>query len=191
MFRRLSMIIGCFLSACVLSAAMPGPTAAAPSPLFERTGFLQWEPQVGDSMMIDTKNNFGYLIHNDGRFYRFALVTGQRKFVCYIGRCYNAATPNWTWRAMSKEIKGDRVTFGPSGRFIRLFKDGETNTAYGIHEYKYEDRIFESSGRYGSMGCIVVRSPVMDLVERTFDVNEGNFEVISQYGIESALFVWR
>lgn len=141
--------------------------------------------------MVDTKDNIGYLVHSDGRYYRFPLVTGQRKFVCYIGRCYNAATPNWTWRALSKEIKGDRVTFGPSGRFIRLFQNGETHTAYGIHEYKYEDTIFESPERFGSMGCIVVRKPIMDLMERTFDVNEGNFEVISQHGLDEALFVWK
>jgi len=174
----------------MLTAIAPAPTAASPAPMYKRVGFRSWEPAKGDSMLIDTKDNFGYLVHNDGTYYRFALVTGQRKYVCYIGRCYNAATPTWDWRAMSKEIKGDRVTFGPSGRFIRLFKDGETNTAYGIHEYKYEDRIFESPGRFGSMGCIVVRKPIMDMIEEMFDVNDGDFEVVSRYGLESEMFVW-
>ena len=146
---------------------------------------------MGDSLIIDTEENYGYLIHKDGRYFRFTVVTGQRRFVCYIGRCYHADTPNWNWRALSKEIKGDRITFGSTGRFIRLFKDGELNTAYGIHEYKYEDRIFKSPGRFGTMGCIVVRKPIMDLIEKTFDVNEGDFEVVTQYGLDEALFVMR
>ena len=150
---------------------------------------MEWERGKGDSLIVDTLNNFGYLVHENGQYLKFSLVTGQRKNVCYIGRCYFAATPNLEWKALSKEIKNDRVTFGPSGKFIRLFKNGTENTAYGIHEYKYEDRIFESPGRYGSMGCIVVRKPVLDIIEKTFDINEGGFEVITQYGIDPGLFV--
>ncbi|MFA7681837.1 MAG: hypothetical protein WCX61_02285 [Candidatus Peribacteraceae bacterium] len=189
MLQRTTLsLLSIFLSVPALTLA-PVQTAASPAPLIERVGFLGWEPQVGDALLIDTQNNFGYMIHPNGSFFRFAVVTGQRRFVCYIGRCYNAATPTWEWRALSKEIKGDRVTFGPSGRFIRLFKDGEENTAYGIHEYKYEDRIFESPGRFGSMGCIVVRQPIMDMIEHTFDINEGDFEVVTQYGVSSEMFV--
>lgn len=167
---------------------VPSGTAASIPPLAERVGFLDWKASVGDKLLVDTQENMGYLIHPNGEYFRFPVVTGQRRFVCYIGRCYNAATPNWTWEALSKEIKGDRVTFGPTGRFIRLFKDGSENTAYGIHEYKYEDKIFSENNRFGSMGCIIVQKPIMDLMERTFDLNEGALPVVTQYGINSALF---
>ncbi|MDP7645869.1 MAG: hypothetical protein QF400_01780 [Candidatus Peribacteraceae bacterium] len=195
MNKSLSSLVGLCLGIAILTAIAPITSFANEGDnlmsLFERIGFLQWQPRIGDKMLIDTKGNFGYLIHSDGKYYRFSLVTGQRKYVSYIGRYYNAATPNWNWRAKSLEIKGDRVTFGPSGRFVRLFKDGNEHTAYGIHEYKYEDRIFQSPGRYGSMGCIVVRKPIMDIIEKTFEVNEGDFEVVSKYGIGPDLFVMR
>jgi len=167
---------------------VPAGTAASVPPLAERVGFREWQASVGDKLLVDTQNNMGYLVHTDGRYFRFPVVTGQRKFVCYIGRCYNAATPNWSWEALSKEVKGDRITFGPSGRFLRLFKDGSEHTAYGIHEYKYEDKIFSENNRFGSMGCIIVRKPIMDLMERTFDLNEGALPVLTQHGVDSMLF---
>jgi len=170
---------------------VPAKLEAGDFNLLDRIGFLQWQPQIGDKFLVDTKYNLGYLIHPDGRYYRFSLVTGQNRYVSYIGRYYNAATPNWNWRAKQFEIKGDRVTFGPTGRFIRLFKDGTEHTAYGIHEYKYEDRIFKSPGRFGSMGCIVVRKPIMDLLEKTFNVNEGDFEVVTKHGIGLDVFAFR
>lgn len=174
----------------MLSTFAPAPTAAAPAILFERIGFLEWQPQKGDSFMVDTKNNIGYLVHTDGRYYKFDVVTGQRRGVCYIGRCYFAATPNWEWRAKSMDIKGDRITFGPTGRFVRLYKDGTENTAYGIHEYKYEDKMFSENERFGSMGCVIVRKKIMDVIEETFNVNDGDFEVITKHGIAPAMFVW-
>lgn len=135
-------------------------------------------------MVVDTKTNEGYLIHADGRFVQFPVATGQRKFVCYIGRCYNATTPEATWQVKSRDIKGDHITFGPSGRFLRLYKHGEDSTAYGIHEYAYEDRMFAEGERYRSMGCIVVKKEMMDIIDATYSINEGILDVITAYGID-------
>lgn len=144
-----------------------------------------WRPRAGDRLVVDTKENDGYLIHADGRYIRFDVATGQRRFVSYIGRYYNAATPNQYWVAKNKEIKGDRVTFGPTGRFIRFFEGGDNRTAYGIHEYKYEDRMFDPSySRHGTMGCVVVRKEMMDVIDRTYAINEGEIEVVTEYGID-------
>ena len=145
----------------------------------------RWRMQEGDRVIIDTKTNEGFLFHTDGRYLRFPIVTGQRRFVSYIGRYYNASTPNWHWTAKSMDIKGDRVTFGPSGRFLRLYKDGD-RTAYGFHEHRDELEMFEEGAeeRFRSMGCIIVQTDTMNLLVNTFLNNGGALDVISKHGIE-------
>jgi|TARA_Y100000310_G_C20486486_1_gene717114 hypothetical protein len=145
----------------------------------------KWVVEEGDKILVDTKNNEGYIFHKDGQYLNFPLVTGQRRWVSYIGRYYNASTPNWSWAIKTMHIKGDRLTFGPSGRFLRLYKDGSEHTAYGFHEYGQEDEIFEGlDTRFRSMGCIIVRIPIMDILVNTFEKNE-SIEVISQHGIDN------
>lgn len=164
------------------------PTAAAPSFLFERTELAEWEPKWGDSLLIDTELNMGYLVHSNGEYTRFPVVTGQRRNVSYIGRYYNAKTPSREWIAQSSEIKGDRVTFGPSGRFLRLYIDGE-RTPYGIHEHRDEEEMFTTLPRFRSMGCIIVQSDILDIIEQTFSINDNMLPVTTQYGIDANLFV--
>jgi len=159
------------------------------SPLPQEVSLDNWHPQMGDRVVIDTKENEGYLIHPNGRFTKFPVITGQRRWVNYIGRSYNAKTPAWDWVAKSKHIQGDRYTYGPTGKFIRLYRDGKERTAYGIHRHADEDIMFERKNRFQSMGCIIVRSHVLDVIERTFDVNEGNMTVITRYGIEDPMTV--
>ncbi len=145
----------------------------------------KWSIEEGDKIIVDTKNNEGYIFHKDGRYLNFEVVTGQRRWVYYIGRSYNASTPNWSWTAKSMHIKGDRLTFGPSGRFLRLYKDGTEHTAYGFHEYGQEEDIFNGlDTRFRSMGCIIVRVPIMDLLVNTFEENE-SIEAITQHGVEN------
>jgi hypothetical protein len=163
--------------------------AVSPAVLYQEVLIAEWSPREGDIFLVDTVENLGYLVHTNGEFLRFEVVTGQQRYVSYIGRYYHAATPNQEWVGLSKEIKGDRVTFGPTGRFIRLFKDGELSTPYGIHEYLYEERMFQSPGRYGSMGCVVVRSNIMDIIEHTYDVNGGRLEVSTQSGLKAEHYV--
>lgn len=167
-----------FALGLVLSA-MPLASAPVPSPV----ALMEWQVQVGDRIVVDTQINQGYLIHTDGGFTAFPVATGQRRIVCYIGRCYNGATPERHWQIASKDIKGDRLTFGPSGRFLRLHQNGE-ETAYGFHEYGHEDRMFDDQPRFKSMGCIIVKREVMDILDRTFAMNEGMIDVITRFGVE-------
>jgi len=160
-------------------STMPFLSAPAPLPVT----LTEWQVEVGDRIVVDTKANEGYLIHSDGRFTEFSVATGQRRFVCYIGRCYNAATPERHWQVQSKDIKGDHLTFGPSGRFLRLYR-GDEETAYGFHEYGYEDRMFDDQPRFKSMGCIIVKQAVMDILDQTFSMNEGTIDVITKFGVE-------
>lgn len=145
-----------------------------------------WRAHAGDRIVIDTKETIGYIIHPDGMTLEFPVATGQRRGVCYIGRCYNATTPERVWQIREKNIKGDRITFGPSGRFLRLFYK-DASTPYGFHEYGYEERMFDDSPRFKSMGCIIVRSGIMDILDQTFAVNEGAVDVVTAYGAEEEL----
>lgn len=161
-------------------AQTPGEYTPAPYEVSMDT----WHIEEGDRIIVDTKENEGYIFHEDGSYINFEVVTGQRRWVYYIGRSYNASTPNWNWSVNSMHIKGDRMTFGPSGRFLRLYKDGEQHTAYGFHEYGDEEEIFTGMDtRFRSMGCIIVRVPIMNLLVDMFEQN-GSIDVITQYGIE-------
>lgn len=158
-----------------------------PAPLPHPIPASEWRIAVGDRLVIDTAENEGYLVHPNGQYMTFPVVTGKRKFLCYIGRCYNATTPTGTWQVKARDIKGDHITFGPSGRFLRLFRNGEDYTAYGIHEYAYEEKLFAETKRFGSMGCIVVKKTVMDLLDATYAANEGVLNVVTQYGVSEPM----
>jgi len=175
-----SSIIGSFFAVTTAFGAMPAG---------HQVSVDSWQPAVGDRFVVDTKSNEGFLIHTDGRYLRFDVVTGQQKWVYYIGRHYNAKTPTWDWTVKSKDIKGDRITFGPSGRFLRLYKDGEERTAYGIHEYGYEEEMFEKrDDRFQSMGCVIVRTDMMDILDATFALNEEEgMQVFTRYGIDAPI----
>jgi hypothetical protein len=161
------------------------PTLSAPStPLPIPT--MEWHEQVGDRLVVDTKENEGYLIHRNGRFLKFPVATGQHRFVCYAGRCYNATTPERTWQVRSKDVKGDRITFGPTGRFLR-FTWKEEETPYGVHEYAHEDWMFAEGPRYRSMGCVIVKKEIMDILDRTYAVNEGIIDVVTKFGVTDPL----
>lgn len=169
-----------------LILAMPvAPLQAVVTPVPIAIAEPQWQPEPGDRIFVDTRDNFGYLVHSDGRYLPFPVATGQRRHVYYIGRSYNAATPNWDWTIRSMDTKGDRVTFGPTGRFLRLYKDGEENTAYGFHEHRDEAEFFATDApeRYRSMGCIIVQHDMMNLLVLTFELN-GSVDVTTAYGID-------
>ena len=146
--------------------------------------FADWQPQAGDRFLADTAANVGYLVHDDGRYISFRIVTGQRRWLYYIGRSYYGATPETEWVSLSQDIKGDRITFGPTGRFFRLYRDdGEDKTAYGIHGHRSAIKMLEGEMRYRSMGCIIVAESVLDIVEQTFQLNDGQLSVTTQAGI--------
>ena len=151
----------------------------------------EWQPQVGDQLLIDTEGNWGYLAHDDGLFIRFPVVTGQRRSVRYIGRYYNAATPAWDWEIKSAHRKGDRITFGPTGRFLRLYKNGEERTAYGIHGHKDAAQMLAEGDRFRSMGCIIVSESILDIIEEAYEFNGGSLAVKTLHGDPFAVLLSR
>ncbi len=140
-----------------------------------------WVPQSGDTFVVDTKENIGYLVHENASYLAFPVVTGQRKTVHYLGLTYDAATPDTQWRAESEEYKGDHITFGPTGRFFRLSDDTEA-TSYGIHGHAYADAMLAKPDRYRSMGCIIVNERMLDIIEKTFNINNGLLDVLTTDG---------
>lgn len=142
----------------------------------------EWGPRVGDQLLIDTKANLGYLVHDDGLYISFPVITGQRRNVWYIGRYYNAATPTWDWEIQTTHIKGDRVTFGPTGRFLRMYKNGENRTAYGIHGHRDGIQMLLEDDRFRSMGCIIVSEDMLDTIEQAYEMNNEKLSVKTTYG---------
>ena len=168
MVRRIFPLFGLLW---VLS--LPSPALAA-----SEVPLSLWTPESSDVFVVDVSQNTGYLVHANGSYVRFPVATGRKSYVSYIGRYYKAETPIRTWTAEQKQIKGDRRTFGISGRFIRLFRDGE-NSPYGIHSYFKVADWMQEEQRYFSMGCIVVTEEIMDIVERTFDATGQKMTVIT------------
>lgn len=145
-----------------------------------------WLPEAGDSFVVDTLNNIGYLVHENGGYTSFFVVTGQRRTVNYIGRTYFAATPERQWTVLSDERKGRSVTFGEDGTFLRLFYDDE-RTPYGIHSHLYANAMLERDVRYGSMGCVIVSEDILDIIEETFKTNGERLDVVTKYGFGDTL----
>ncbi len=170
-----------------MSLLIAAVEAAEPSSQdLDATPFALWQAKQGDTLLVDTEANIGYLLHEDGRFASFPVATGQKRVVRYIGRTYNAATPASDWQAMSQEIKGDRITFGKLGRFLRLYKNEGTEserTPYGIHSHASIEKMLASMDRYRSMGCILVSEDVLDVILETFTLNEENLSVRTIHGL--------
>jgi len=151
----------------------------------------EWQAQSGDGFVVDTKENMGYLVHRDGGYASFPVVTGQRRTVRYIGRTYDAATPNRSWMALSKETKGDRITFGKLGMFFRLFRYGSIEeTSYGIHAHAYGDTMLGRTDRYRSMGCIIVSDFVLSIIDITYALNGNVLPVTTVYGLSSEIVTY-
>lgn len=143
-----------------------------------------WTPQVGDELIVDVESNTGYMIHPDGSYLPFLVATGMQKNIRYLGRTYFAQTPMKDWVAKEKKIQTDKVMFGKTGRFFRLFDGGKTSTPYGIHSFKYVDDWMKEQERYKSYGCIVVTEDILDIVEDTFYLNEKTLKVKTIFGLE-------
>lgn len=161
------------------------PQAPASDALFTPASYLtndisEWTPMPGDKLEVNVETNMGRLIHENGESVEFEVVTGVRRVVRYIGRRYFAATPAAEWVARETVIKRDRWTFGKTGRFIRLYKvtnEGTEHTPYGIHPFLNQDSMFRVPGRYGSMGCIILRESMVDIIQQTIRVNGGEMSV--------------
>lgn len=141
------------------------------------TNAENWEPQEGDFFEVNVENNMGRLYHKTGEALEFQVVTGQRRIMWYRGVKYFGGTPATKWVAKELNVKWDHVTYGKTGRFFRLYDGGTQYTAYGIHGFGREDSMFKVAGRYGSLGCIIVREQILNLIQKTFDLNNKSLSV--------------
>lgn len=172
-----------------MSIALAATQEAAPSAVLQTPDAFDitaWEPRLDDRLIIDTKENAGYLVHSDGAFVTFPVLTGQRRFVRYIGRTYDATTPIAQWVMQSQDIKGDRVTFGVRGLFLRLYR-ADQRTPYGIHGHRYFTQMLNEGNRFRSMGCILVSEEVLSIIERTFMESGNALPVTTAYGVTEHL----
>lgn len=176
--------LGCatLLSLPILSfvLSITSATALAPSAI----PLSLWTPMERDSFFVDTQSNVGYLIHGDGAFTSFPLLTGQRRVVSYIGLRYDATTPEGEWIVKSQHIQPDRITYGMNGKFLRLYTDGKEYSHYGIHTHRYVEEMIQSGDRFRSMGCIIVSEDIYNLLERTYEKNQGELAVVTKYGLK-------
>jgi hypothetical protein len=147
----------------------------------------QWEALQGDRFIVDTQENVGYLVHENGDYTSFLVGSGRREWVYYIGRSYKATTPAWRWSVKSTSVKGDRRTFGKTGRFMRLYKNGDEHTSYGIHATSNIDEILAMENRYKSMGCILVDDAVLDILYKMYELNGESIDVVTTYGIDEKI----
>ncbi len=165
----LSSIFGLALVASVASNGGPIPQEA-------------WVPVAGDRVIVDTQANVGYLVHEDGTYLEFPVLTGQKRYVYYIGRGYYAATPEKTWTVREVEVKGRSMTFGETGTFLRLYDEGE-RTAYGIHSHLTFEKMLSEGDRYRSMGCVLVSEDILKLIVKTFETNGNALDVATVNGV--------
>lgn len=171
----------------------------APHPLPGPMDRADWQPRVGDHVMVDTGQSTVYLVHTDGSWLAIDGLTGQRRTVSYIGRTYYAGTPDRAWELRSIEEKGKSTTFG-NGRFLRLYSghdasaDGpDGRTAYAIHSHasfarmladKREKNAWDRTGTgHRSMGCILVSEDDLTLIIETWTINEGTLAVVTGDGL--------
>lgn len=154
----------------------------APTLPSSEQGVRSWYPHEGDMLYVDTQENLGYLIHPDGRRFVFRVATGQKRTVRYIGLTYFAATPEANWLVKSHHIQGDRITYGPEGHFLRMYKDAAEYSHYGIHTHASADSMLQEKDRYASMGCVIVSESILDLLERTYVLNGNQLSVVTASG---------
>lgn len=160
-----------------------GLALSVSSPALPEVKADDWQPLPGDRLVVDTKENVGFLVHENGAYTGFPVLTGQRRTVHYIGRTYNATTPVARWTVKDKEVKGRSTTFGETGLFLRLLKNGNERTAYGIHSHLQFQLMLDQGNRYRSMGCILVSEEILQLIKTTFEQNGNTLEVATAFGV--------
>ena len=170
-----------------MSALFGLVVSASPMTSYHHVPLEEWVAAKGDRFIVDTRENVGYIVHEDGSFTHMRVGSGRNEVVRYIGRTYLASTPSSRWTVKSKHIQGDKITFGPSGRFLRLYKNGTDYTAYGIHATANIDYLLAEDDRYKSFGCVLVDDDVMDVLYKTYELNNNSLEVVTIHGLESIL----
>lgn len=167
-------------------------TPSATTPAINMDNYSPWQraevaeyiPSEGDYLTVYIPTGTAYLANDTTKIYaQFPILSGQPRNVHYIGRYYFAATPEQEWEIKSMDTKKDRVTFGKTGRFFRLYEDGNS-TPYGIHGYKYAASLIEKGKIYASMGCVIVPEEVLDVIDASFKADVKDMKVITTSDIQ-------
>ncbi len=170
----------CILGLMILMSFPASMVADQMKDTWEMDPVLDFQASEGDQFIADLENGMGYLVNEERQYFTtFQLLSGQKRNVCYIGRCYFAATPEQTWVVKEENIQGDRVTFSESGEFFRMFED-DSRTSYGIHGYKYFQDNIDKGKKFVSMGCLLVADDVLDVIEASFVANGEELTVITK-----------
>jgi|CXWL01.1.fsa_nt_gi hypothetical protein len=165
-----------------LSVAVGNPATASQS-----IPFREWVPQQHDRLIADTEANTGYITHENGTYTTFPIGSGQQKVVHYGGKTYNATTPADYWVVKSTTIQTNRIDFGKSGMFLRLYRNGTDRTSYGIHATSNINELLAADDRYKSFGCILVSNEVLEALLQTYTLNKGQLEVATTRGLNKTL----
>ena len=98
-------------------------------------------------------------------------------------------TPETDWVVKEKNIQPNRVIFGETGEFLRMYKNGDIRTGYGIHNYKFFEYEIENGRKFLSLGCILVSAEVHDMIEESFLANDSALEMktVRSMGISEML----
>lgn len=119
-------------------------------------------------------------MHPSGEYYLpFKVATGQRRVVHYIGRTYDATTPLGLFHIGLENVKGDRTTFGSTGRFFRLLENQDEMTAYGFHGHAASKYMLNDPDeeRYKSMGCVITDEEMIKIIAETVRAVSGTVPV--------------
>jgi hypothetical protein len=165
----------------VVSSSSPAPAVTPNLPL--PVDLQYWVPQKNDRFVADTKANLGYIVHDNGSYTMFRIGSGKEETVHYMGITYDASTPTTHWEVKSTTVfNNDHITFGKSGLFLRLSRDGQ-DTSYGIHATANIDDILASNDRYRSYGCILVSNQVLGILSSTYTLSGNKLDVVTVGGM--------
>lgn len=147
----------------------------------------EYQASSGDYLTVYIPTGMAYLANDSTKTYtEFHILSGQPRNVHYIGRYYFAATPEQEWEIKSMDTKKDRVTFGKTGRFFRLYENGDS-TPYGIHGYKYSAKLIEEGKIYASMGCVIIPEELLDVIDASYKIDNKNMKVLTTSDFDKIL----
>lgn len=139
----------------------------------------EYQASSGDYLTVYIPTGMAYLANDTTKTYtEFRILSGQPRYVHYIGRYYFAATPEQEWEIKSMDTKKDRVTFGKTGRFFRLYENGDA-TPYGIHGLKNSAKLIEQGKIYASMGCVIIPEEILDFIDSSYKIDNKNMKVFT------------
>jgi hypothetical protein len=132
----------------------------------------QWLPEQGDFLVVDTRENMGYLMRSDlSEGVSFPVATGVQRNLSHGGKPYYAATPTGQWRVKALDYQAPGYTFGSEGTFLRLYDEDGQSTHYGIHTILDQNWLLMGE-RYKSWGCVLVTNEVLSLLETEYRLNK-------------------